>query len=407
MQPTTDEFATARNRQDPFSMGQDSANDFGMQQTSDFGMQQVGGLDTFGEDGFGKKKDKKDKKHKKESFGMDDFNAPTIGGDNLDTFAADGLGGMDLSHSAFETQPSKINRHQSRERFDGDQEREISKACEHFSAVIEADRAVSRQLRSEVDKLEDEHQQLRNEHNHVSEEVRREKQQREQMTSEKQRLEQQLAEAKNRLDLLREHRRAVDLESISLRRDRDHVSGELLFLQKMTKEEEITLECLRHTNSDLERSYISIEGQNESLERERRHLVEQVAEERRLVQMGERQNAEIRTRVERLRRELGFEQQSRREEFEREKRREEMQTGMENPLFASRQLPSSARVTASGIAAHSWANTIAAEATSANGVGSSMVTITPSVQRPIVEGRSHATSSRQLLTTGPSSRQGV
>lgn len=385
LQPPTDEFATARNREDPFGTGNDPTSDFGMQQTSDFGLQQPEGFgESFGDE-FGSKKDKKEKKHKKDKV-ADGFDA----GENLDTFASDGLGAFG---DAFETRPSGLDR--------ADREREISKACEHFNAVIEADKAVSRQLRSEVDKLEDEHRQLRDEQNHFSEQVRRERQQCEQMSAEKQRLEHQLQEVKNRLDVLRDHRRAVDLESISLRRDREMFSDELSFLQRMAKEEEITLECLRNTNADLERSYIGIEGQNESLEKERRHLVEQVSEERRLVQLEERQNAEIRTRVERLRRELGSEQQSRREEFEREKRREEMQRGIDtSTALDSRHLPSSARVTAAGTyTGHSWAGIIASEAIPASGMGSSQVV--QSRPQPMPQ------SARQLLTTGPANRQGV
>lgn len=224
------------------------------------------------------------------------------------------------------------------------------------------------------------------------------------MASEKRQLEQQLQEGKGRLERLRENRRAINLESISLRRDRDHFSSELAFLQKMSTEEEITLECLHRTNVDLEHSYRSMEGQTEQLERERRHLIEQVTEERRLVQGEERHNAEIRNRLERLRREQVAAVQNRRQEFERELKREEMQHGMENPAAAAARrgevLPHNG---------HSWANIIASEATGPAG-SPSAVAITSTAQRPsgqAVRSKPATAPARPLVATGPARREGV
>jgi hypothetical protein len=373
------------------------------------------------QDGFGDKKskkhkkDKKDKRHEEfEAPTMDAFSAPPpdFGASAFGPDASDGFRAIEGSHDrgfGYDIEHERERENSRRYELEHDRERErdyatrqhdVNSATHQFSAIIEADHAVSRQLRAEVDKLEEELRHLRDAHNRFDEEVRRERQQCESMAAEKRRLEQQLQEAKYRLDALRDDRRAINLESISLRRDRDHISHELAFLQKMAREEEITLECLHRTNTDLEKSYRSMEGQTEQLERERRHLIEQVTEERRLVQGEERQNAEIRTKLERLRREQVAANQSRRQEFEREQRRDEMQNGMENPsATAARRgepLPRSG---------HSWAGIIASESVGPSASPKMVVNTSPAALS--VQGARSSLPARPLVATGPAGREGV
>merc|ERR1712062_824190 len=94
----------------------------------------------------------------------------------------------------------------------------------------------------------------------------------------------------------------MDLESLSLHRDRRHLAGEQAFLQQMTIDEETTLSVLGRANKFLERSERELEAQVELLERERRDLLREAGREKDLLQAAERQNAELRGRIERLRR---------------------------------------------------------------------------------------------------------
>jgi epidermal growth factor receptor substrate 15 len=357
------------------------------------------GFDAFGNlgdviaaDEFGGgKKEKKKKKDRKDSH------TPTLSKEDF---------------SAFETQPKKHGRRdRSAERDDREDDLDyaarskIDSATEGFLAVIEADRAVSKQIRGEVDVLEEELRHVRDAEEQLSRQVRQERQRAESLAEERRRLEGQVEEYKRRLAGLTENRRAINLESISLRRDREHFASELAFLEKMSDEEESTLQALRHTNTILERSYHSLEGQTEQLERQRRELVEHVAAERDEIRKEERRNSEIKNRLDRLKREQIAATQSRRQEFEREQQREEMQRGMENPATAA------SRLTANPISAlpsehgqqHSWAHAIISAGSGAKATASGSGLFND----PMSSQSGPGSPLRHLVATGSLSREGV
>lgn len=300
---------------------------------------------------------------------------------------------------------------------------EINSTSQHFSAVMEAERAVSRQLRGEVDVLEEDLRRVREAQAQLGRQVQQEQQQASSLAEERQRLEQQLEDLKYRLAGLRENRRAVNLESISLRRDRDHFSAELSFLQKMAVEEENTLLTLHHTSSVLQKSYHSLEGQTEHLERQRRELVQEVASERESIRLEERNNSEIRNRLDRLRREQVAAVQSRQQEFARKQQRSEMQNGLENSAVVASRLaanPSLSMPSEGRQQNHTWAHTIAsksAPATSPAGcaIGGCvplaaplpLATIKASPQLRSLLASSPGSPLRQLIAAGPTGREGV
>lgn len=224
----------------------------------------------------------------------------------------------------------------------------LSQVVTHFEAVISADRAVSRQLRREVDGLEEELRQIREARHQLERQVHHEQQESERLAQQRRQLEAQTQDAKRRLAELREDRRAVNLESISLRRDRCHFSEELAFLKRTAEDEERTLEVIRRANQFLDKSYRDLELHTEQLEGQRKELLQEVHKERELVRTEERHSAEMRNRLERMRREHAASVSELREANLRELRIREMQgdSGLQGGAW---------QATSNG---HSWAHKV-------------------------------------------------
>merc|ERR1711957_366996 len=108
--------------------------------------------------------------------------------------------------------------------------------------------------------------------------------------------------ARRRLAELREERRAVNVDSLSLRHDRLHCQEELEFMQSIGENELQVLQIGLQANQQLERSYTDLEAHTEVLEKQRRSLTHQVQEEKDMVRQEERHNAELRNRLEQMRR---------------------------------------------------------------------------------------------------------
>jgi len=178
----------------------------------------------------------------------------------------------------------------------------LDKAVEQFHAVASADQAVSQNLRVEVDELDSELARLNEEFVQLDRQVQHEQRGVQQLEHERHGLEAQHNDMRQRVSALHEQRRKMDLESLSLHRDRRHLAGEQAFLQQMTIDEETTLSVLGRANKFLERSERELEAQVELLERERRDLLREAGREKDLLQAAERQNAELRGRIERLKR---------------------------------------------------------------------------------------------------------
>lgn len=226
----------------------------------------------------------------------------------------------------------------------------------HFDSIMAADREVSRQLRREVDELQDELRHMREVRGQLQQRLHEERSAAGSVADQCAQLEASVSDARRRLADLREERRAVNLEGLSLRRDRLHCSEELQFMQDMMTDEEQMLETVYHANNFLDKSQNDLELHTEVLERQRRNLLQQVSKEKELVRHEERQNAELRNRLEQLRRQQAAQAVERREAILREQKIREMQ---EHGRLASRplSLPST----------HTWAQTIAAQTLTAGG----------------------------------------
>merc|ERR1711920_1096948 len=155
--------------------------------------------------------------------------------------------------------------------------------------------------------------------------------------------------------LAREDRRAVNLESLSLRRDRTHFAEECALLQQMAGDEEKTLDVVQKANQYLEKSYYELDAQTGLLEQQRRELLQQVTKEKELVRVEERQSAELRNTLERMKREHITIVAERREANRREQQIIEMQTDGQQVHSQTDRRPREA-LQKQG---HSWASVLA------------------------------------------------
>eukprot|EP00929_Paragymnodinium_shiwhaense_P094807 TRINITY_DN55618_c0_g1_i1.p1 TRINITY_DN55618_c0_g1~~TRINITY_DN55618_c0_g1_i1.p1 ORF type:complete len:873 (-),score=252.07 TRINITY_DN55618_c0_g1_i1:151-2769(-) len=232
------------------------------------------------------------------------------------------------------------------------QEQQLSAAAVHFEAVIEADRQLSKQLRSEVDELEEELRYIRETRDKLETQLTHEQRECEQLKDERKQLDKQSQDMKRRLQELRDARRSANLESISLRRDRSHFAEELAFLRRTVEDEERTIEAMRRANQFLDKSYRDLDAHTEELERQRRELAKQVQREKDLQRQEERQNADLRNRLERMRRERVASANDRRQGDMRDMAVREMQGANVVHHNGGVQVPSRF---ASGARDHTWA----------------------------------------------------
>jgi len=180
----------------------------------------------------------------------------------------------------------------------------LDKEVERFHAVASADQAISQNLRVEVDGLDSELARLKEQFVELDQQVRHKQHDFRQLEQGRHGLERKLKERRQRIGALHEQSRKMDLESISLHRDRKHLAGEQAFLQQQTRDEEATVSALDRANKFLERSEREMEAHVELLERERRQVLREAGREKELVQAAERKNNELRGRLEKLQREV-------------------------------------------------------------------------------------------------------
>jgi len=138
-------------------------------------------------------------------------------------------------------------------------------------------------------------------------------------------LDQKLEDAKDQLADIREDRRAMNLEDISIMRDHEYFQEEMQWLQRMMAEETEKLqECLR-SNHILDRAYRGLEVQTEQLEKNRKALVQEVEQEEADLRKELRQNAEMLTDLQRMRRQQHIDHHGRQEAQMKEQRFRQMQ----------------------------------------------------------------------------------
>jgi len=188
-----------------------------------------------------------------------------------------------------------------------------------------ADRAVSRRIRDEVSNLEHELRHVRDTQDQLGQQVQEKQQGIRRTEEERKQLAQKLEDAKDQLADIREDRRAMNLEDISIMRDHEYFQEEMQWLQRMMAEETEKLqECLR-SNHILDRAYRGLEVQTEQLEKNRKALVQEVEQEEADLRKELRQNAEMLTDLQRMRRQQHIDHHGRQEAQMKEQRFRQMQ----------------------------------------------------------------------------------
>ncbi|CAK9081663.1 Epidermal growth factor receptor substrate 15 homolog [Durusdinium trenchii] len=137
-----------------------------------------------------------------------------------------------------------------------------------LQSVLEKDRHLAQQLRKEVDQLD---KDLRLDlHGQVScfPLSKNDSKEIEKLRHHSQALQRDLEEGQRRLSELREARSVANQESLTLRRDQDHLLQELKFLRHMAEEEEELIILLQNSNQYLETSCGNLETNSQDLQRQ-------------------------------------------------------------------------------------------------------------------------------------------
>jgi len=188
----------------------------------------------------------------------------------------------------------------------GDVPRHIAGIPNQFHAVSGADRAISAQLRREVDELHEEMKQIQEQRSQLMREIQQEQQDELRLAGQRAFLSAQLLDAKGRLGVLRDERRTLTAISLSLRRNNNHVADDLANMLRLRENEEKSLEVARRTAQHLEKSYKGLESHGDTLEQQRRDLAQELKQEQELQRVEEQSNAELRSRLDELRQKHGL-----------------------------------------------------------------------------------------------------
>ncbi|CAE7305993.1 CARNS1 [Symbiodinium pilosum] len=178
--------------------------------------------------------------------------------------------------------------------------RELSR---RFEKVLSADREIVHQISEEMASLEKELARIEETTLQADHRFVQDSQTSDRLAEEAKQLEHKVAEAQGRLLELRDECRAMNLESLSLRKDRNHLVEELGFLQRSLDDEMHTLHSLEQMNGSFQAFQADMEANAELLLHQRKELISQVSKERELSRQDARQNSELRNLLERRRRE--------------------------------------------------------------------------------------------------------
>merc|ERR1719401_2697216 len=105
-----------------------------------------------------------------------------------------------------------------------------------------------------------------------------------------------------RLAQVRDEHRSINVDDVSLNTDRAHAAEELAFLQKKVDDDVNTIAFFTRANERLERHNKELATQTTILEQERKNLTREAQRDREAAKREERQLAELRNRVDQLRR---------------------------------------------------------------------------------------------------------
>ena len=177
----------------------------------------------------------------------------------------------------------------------------LTGSAEQLHLVARFDRKLAKKLRDEVDQLDSELRRLQDMDVKLEQQAAHESRECERLLAQKLGLERELAEDKQKLQQLQDARSNANLESLALRRDRNHLSHEMVFLRKVAENDEEMLLMLRQSNQYLESSYRGLESNADVLKEIRKEVHAEITAERGQLELDQRQYDELRQTLEQLR----------------------------------------------------------------------------------------------------------
>jgi len=180
-------------------------------------------------------------------------------------------------------------------------ELDVAATAGHLRVVFEADRALSRRLRLEVESLEDPLFASRSACSQLRPQVARGREEHRRLAELLRQLDVQLSAGKRRLACLHEERRKMGPEARLGHRGRRHSEESLSFMRQAFEDEARMLEETQHSNRQLGESCEGLESDLAELEKQRREVLEEARRERESFLHEERQVAELRLELQRVR----------------------------------------------------------------------------------------------------------
>lgn len=168
--------------------------------------------------------------------------------------------------------------------------------------VLAKEREIRQQLERESDKFSEAVRTERAQDQRLEQEVNDLQRQSRELEDRERKLRSDVDDAKAQLQAAREAHRGTDLQDLTASADRGHVQDELEFLNRKAEDDEKTLNFMSNSNQQLERHNEDLRQQVLRLERERKIIGAEVTTEREQAKQEARQVAELRNRVEQLRR---------------------------------------------------------------------------------------------------------
>ncbi|XP_058515692.1 coiled-coil domain-containing protein 96-like, partial [Ochotona princeps] len=172
-----------------------------------------------------------------------------------------------------------------------------------IESVVETDKRLSHLLRREIDATAEEAEEVRELRVLLEKELVREKKELALQIDRKREYEMLLEEEKLKLEQLKRRRSQVELQRVSVQRDLSHYMEEILFLKQQTEDMQKDIDVLQQANQTLVAAVKQQVLQGQNLHAARVQAFEDLHDEQEALQKTEREIAELKTLLQRMRRE--------------------------------------------------------------------------------------------------------
>eukprot|EP00916_Digyalum_oweni_P003930 GHVL01007005.1.p1 GENE.GHVL01007005.1~~GHVL01007005.1.p1 ORF type:complete len:614 (+),score=148.41 GHVL01007005.1:796-2637(+) len=172
-----------------------------------------------------------------------------------------------------------------------------------IESMIESDKRLTRTLKNDIDYHADDLRRMDQSSDTLQRELVHERAELERQLERKRDFERQVYNMRLELDKMKEERRKVDIERISTSRDMNHYQEEIIFMRQQIEDINADISLMHESNKMLETNYKGAEIRVGHLERSRREILTSVKAEKDLLAKEEREIAQMKNQLDRLRRE--------------------------------------------------------------------------------------------------------